>query len=66
MSDRSNFDLFDADADGFLNSTELHLALYSMGCNPTIKEAEALAAQLPNAEQISFQQFQQLVGQCST
>lgn len=65
MSGKEQFDLFDSNADGFVTRKELSLALYALGCNPTVKESEALAAQANPAEpdQISWQQFQAILRQ---
>ena len=64
MADKEKFDIFDSDGDGCLNSKEVSYALYSMGCCPTVKEAEALAAQANPAdpEHINWQQFQAILG----
>ena len=63
MADKANFDIFDIDGDGCISVSELHLALYAMGCNPTVKEAEALAQQCPDPQKINWQQFQSILGQ---
>ena len=61
MSDRDAFAMFDADGDGAINAIELSFALYAMGCNPTVKECEAMAAQCPDAARIDFGTFQQIL-----
>jgi Ca2+-binding EF-hand superfamily protein len=63
MSDRDAFAMFDTDGDGAINALELSHALYAMGCNPTVKECEAMAAQCPDSARIDFATFQQILRQ---
>jgi calmodulin len=65
MAEKDKFDLFDSDGDGYISSREVAFVLYAAGCNPTVKEAEALAAQAnpQDPEHISWTQFQQILGQ---
>lgn len=65
MGDKDKFDLFDSDGDGYISSREVAYVLYAVGCNPTVKEAEALAAQAnpQDPEHITWQQCQQIIGQ---
>jgi len=63
MSDRDAFAMFDADGDGAINALELSHALYAMGCNPTVKECEAYAAQCPDSTRIDFATFGQILKQ---
>lgn len=64
MGDKSHFDIFDSDGDGCISTKEIAYALYAYGCNPTVKEAEALAAQAnpSDPEHITWQQFQGILG----
>lgn len=63
MADRDKFSLFDADGDGCITVAELPLVLYAHGCNPTVKEAEALAARCPDPNRIDFNTFASILGQ---
>ena len=63
MADRDKFSLFDADGDGCITIAELPLVLYAHGCNPTVKEAEALAARCPDPNRIDFNTFASILGQ---
>lgn len=65
MADRDKFSLFDADGDGCITIAELPLVLYAHGCNPTVKEAEALAARCPDPNRIDFNTFASILGQSS-
>jgi len=63
MSDREMFTMFDADGDGAINAIELSHVLYALGCNPTVKECEAMAAQCPDPQRIDYATFQHILAQ---
>jgi Ca2+-binding EF-hand superfamily protein len=62
---KSAFEIFDSDADGYLNASEVGHVLRMLGCNPTNKEAEDMAYQCQDPAHISFQEVQQMAMQCS-
>jgi len=60
---KSTFEIFDSDGDGYLNQEEVGHVMRTMGYNPANKDVSALCGQLPDPDHVNYQQLQQL---CAT
>jgi len=60
MADKSTFEIFDGDGDGYLALEEAGHVMRTMGYCPSHKDLTALTQNLSDPSHISFQELQQL------